>query len=261
LLSSSNRILTFAAIFLLALLAERLWPLRAITQKKTPRVLRNLSVAAIGAIALRLTTFGFVAAFASRAYMDHPSGIGSGHHWIIALLALDYTLYFWHRMNHRVRFLWRFHAVHHVDLDMDVSTATRFHFFELILSSGYRLLQILILGVSPVQWLLFEALVVTAAQFHHSNVRLPRRLEIALNWIIVTPRMHGLHHSQILSETDSNWSTIFSFWDRLHRSLSDFRRKENVTIGVPSYSNSAELTLAKVLIQPFQRQKPWELSA
>lgn len=152
----------------------------------------------------------------------------------IGFLMLDYLIYFWHWMPHKVPLPWRFHLVHHTDLDLDVTTAVRFHFGELIASiigrgvcSDCRRLPPLVI----VYEIFFEA----ATDFHHSNLRLPPKVERILNLFIVTPRMHGIHHSVISHERDSNFSTIFSFWDRLHRMIKLRIPQEAITIGIPTH--------------------------
>lgn len=132
------------------------------------------------------------------------------------VLALDYTMYLWHRALHRVSALWRFHSAHHADVDLDASTALRFHAAELAASIPFRCAQVMVLGVSPRLALGYEVAMQIAAVFHHSNTRFPERLERFLGAVVVTPRMHGIHHSIETRELQSNWSVIFSVWDRVH---------------------------------------------
>ena len=131
----------------------------------------------------------------------------------IAFLVLDYGNYIWHFLNHKLNFLWRFHVVHHTDPDLDITTAFRFHFGEMIGSVVSRGAVVLLTGAGPELVLIYEIVFEAATQFHHSNWKLPVRVERILNLIIVTPRMHGIHHSVVRQETDSNYSVIFSWWD------------------------------------------------
>ncbi len=170
---------------------------------------------------------------------------------VVAFLILDYTNYLWHVLNHRVPLLWRFHVVHHTDADLDVTTAFRFHFGELIGSIFYRGTFVLISGATALQVLLYEILFEGATQFHHSNIRLPFPLERTLNKVIVTPRMHGIHHSVVRAETDSNYSVIFSWWDRLHRTIRLNVPQALIVTGVPTYSDPEELTVGYLLKLPF----------
>lgn len=247
-----------------ALLLEKVRPLRAPTQPKTSRVLRNLSIGALGSLTLRLGLYSLLLRLAGVTVeegwglipmLDPPPVLGT----ILAFLALDYTLYIWHFANHHVPFLWRFHNAHHVDLDLDISTGSRFHVGELILSVPVRAAEIVIFGIDPAAMILFDTVAVVAVHFHHSNVRLPKAMESLLNLIVVTPRMHGIHHSIVQRETNSNYSTVLSVWDRLHRSLRLGIPQSEVSIGVAAYRDPAELTFGKLLLLPFGRPRPWRL--
>jgi sterol desaturase/sphingolipid hydroxylase (fatty acid hydroxylase superfamily) len=179
---------------------------------------------------------------------------------MLAVVLLDYTLYIWHVLTHRLALLWRFHLVHHVDLDMDASTALRFHFGELALSIPWRAAQIMLIGVSPLSLSVWQTLLLLSIQFHHSNVRLPIRTERRLNRFIVTPRMHGIHHSIVPEEADSNWSSGLTIWDRLHGTLRLNVPQDEIVIGVPAYRDPEEAQLETVLVMPFEEQHPsWQL--
>ena len=259
-LSSELRLgLVFGMLFI-GLAVESLRPLRSVTQLRWQRVATNLGIAAVGALVMRLLFFPYVFELAHQTEangwgilprFDWVRNLPGGVQFLVSLLLLDYTLYVWHWLNHYVPFLWRFHLVHHVDLDMDVSTASRFHFGELALSAGYRSAQIVLFGIDPWTLVAFETLVTASAQFHHSNIRLPLGLERWLHGVIVTPRMHGIHHSVIEDETNSNFSTIFSIWDRIHGSKRPYSETENPTIGVAEYRDPRELTFLGSLALPF----------
>ena len=203
-----------------------------------------------------INTIGSIPAFTllrlNHRYNAHPIVKG-----IVAFLIMDYTNYLWHILNHKLPFLWRFHVVHHSDPDLDLSTALRFHFGEMIGSVFYRGAFVLVSGASAFQVLLYEILFEGATQFHHSNWKLPYKLEKNLNKLIVTPRMHGIHHSIIKEETDSNYSVIFSFWDRMHNTARLNVNQDLIITGVPSYSNHDELTIAYLLKMPFTKIRPW----
>jgi hypothetical protein len=169
---------------------------------------------------------------------------------------MDYTLYLWHVLMHRDPWLWRFHLPHHVDLDMDASTALRFHFSELILSVPWRAGQILLIGVTPFSLSLWQTLLMLSILFHHSNVKLSRKTEKWLGRLIVTPGMHGIHHSMIERETNSNWSSGLTVWDCLHGTLREEIPQQEIIVGVPAYRTSKDVTLPKILAMPFQRQRP-----
>jgi sterol desaturase/sphingolipid hydroxylase (fatty acid hydroxylase superfamily) len=165
-------------------------------------------------------------------------------------------------LTHRVPFLWRFHLVHHVDLDLDASTALRFHFGELACSVSWRAAQVVAIGVSPFAYSLWQTALVLLIMFHHSNVRLPDEGERRLSRWLITPRLHGIHHSIIKEETNSNWSSGLSIWDRLHGTLRMDDGRHEVTIGVPAYRDPKDVTLPKILKMPFEPQRDvWELPA
>jgi sterol desaturase/sphingolipid hydroxylase (fatty acid hydroxylase superfamily) len=165
------------------------------------------------------------------------------------ILLLDVLIYWWHRANHELPLLWRFHEVHHLDRFLDTTSALRFHFGEVLLSALARAGVILLLGFPFSSVLVFEALVLCAAIFHHSNLRLPAPLERALATLIVTPSIHWVHHHARRADTDSNYGTIFSFWDPLFGTRSPTRRTLDMPIGT---EGRAEEGMAALLIHPFR---------
>ena len=170
----------------------------------------------------------------------------------VALLMFDGWMYLWHRANHEIPFLWRFHRMHHSDREMDVTSATRFHTVELIFSSILRLGVISLLGLELWQLVLYEVMLLPIIQFHHSNVNLPERWDRLLRMIIVSPNMHRVHHSRIQPETDSNYSSVFSFWDRLAHT---FRRREDVEaieFGLIDFDDCEWQTVLGMLRTPFK---------
>jgi sterol desaturase/sphingolipid hydroxylase (fatty acid hydroxylase superfamily) len=177
--------------------------------------------------------------------------------FIIAFLLMDLAFYWWHVANHRIPFLWRFHNVHHIDPDLDVSTAFRFHAGEVALSTAFRIVQVSIIGLSAWMFAVYEIVFQANTLFHHSNVRLPIRIERLLNLVIVTPRMHGIHHSQVRDETDSNYSVVFSWWDRLHRTLELNIPQSDIAIGVPGYAEPADNSFSNAFLLPFRRQRDY----
>ena len=248
---------------LLLLLALETWrPLRARVEARLPRFTRNLVFAIIGGAIVRALVVTTVLAMAA---LSHEHGFGLlavlplpvEAALPLGLLLLDASMYGWHRLNHAVAFLWRFHQVHHVDRDLDTSTALRFHPGELLLSVPFRALQALLLAPWPALALGHELATQVATAFHHANLRLPERLERGLNLVLVTPRMHQIHHSIVQHETNSNWSVIFSFWDRLARSYRAGSAEQPLVIGVPAYSAPADVALGKLLAMPFAAQRPW----
>ncbi len=250
-------------INLLLFLLETKFQLRKRVQKKFSRTVINtlVSIPAFG-----LLRFAFLPIIVWLAYKNQDWQTGLNYFdslplWlmpIIAFLILDYGNYVWHILNHRIPFLWRFHLVHHTDLDMNVTTAFRFHFGEMICSVFFRGAVTVLSGASPMLVLVYEIIFEAATLFHHSNWKLPLAFERILNKLIVTPRMHGIHHSVVKQETDSNYSVIFSFWDRLHQTVSLKELNEEVTIGVPTYNKPEEMTIGFLLKLPFTKIRRWK---
>ena len=172
---------------------------------------------------------------------------------LLSVALLDYGLYIWHVLTHKVPFLWRFHLVHHIDLDLDASTALRFHFGEMVLSVPWRLAQIFVVGASPLALSIWQTFLFASILFHHSNVKLPWKSEQILRFLITTPRLHGIHHEADQARTNSNWSSGFALWDMLHGTqLWDATTGE---IGVPAYQEQEDVKLACCLILPFKQQR------
>ncbi len=232
---------------------------RALRRRKQPRSERIVVNALVSIPAFTLLRFLFLPLMVKLAMRSAKLGWGLNHLYrapgvvkgIFAFLLLDYTNYLWHILNHKLPLLWRFHVVHHSDPDLDVSTALRFHFGELIGSVFYRGLFVFASGATPFTVLFYEVMFETATQFHHSNWKLPYRLEQQLNKVFVTPRMHGIHHSIVRRETDSNYSVIFSFWDRLHNTAVLNVSQSSIVTGVETYSDIDELTVSYLLKLPF----------
>ncbi len=170
--------------------------------------------------------------------------------FLFQLIIVDIFLYWWHRLNHQIPFLWRFHHVHHLDETLDISSGVRFHFGEVILSALVRSIIIITFNISLINLLLIEAIILLSSIFHHSNINLPTKLEKVLSNLIVTPSIHWVHHHKRQSETDANYSTIFSWWDKIFNSKSNFERKIKMPIGV---EGDREQNLLQLILRPFTR--------
>ncbi len=168
---------------------------------------------------------------------------------VVDVIFLDFWIYWWHRLNHEVSFFWRFHRVHHLDQQLDSTTAFRFHFGEVALSALARAPVILLLAMPLYSVLVFETLVLMAAIFHHSNVHLSYELETGLSRLLITPGIHWVHHHAVREDTDSNYGTLFSFWDRIFHSVGPGTRKPGMMLGVAGLS---ENRLARLLLLPFR---------
>lgn len=233
---------------------ERAFPLRSPTQPYVRRQVRNLLVAATAAASLALIERPVVAPLAAKVSRRHLGLLGTcklapGIRTAMALVLMDYTLFVWHYLTHRLPFLWKFHLPHHVDLDMDASTALRFHFGELALSTVWRAGQVRLIGVTPRDLKLWQTLTTISILFHHSNLRLPQRLDSLLSVFIVTPRVHDVHHSRVDGETNSNWSSGLRVWDWLHGTRGLQRTSDR--LGVDGFDKDEQVTLAKLMRMPW----------
>lgn len=173
--------------------------------------------------------------------------------WSIGLILFDAWMYAWHVLNHKVPLLWRFHAVHHADRELDASSAFRFHTGEIVLSGLGRLLVLPVIGMTMPQVLLYELLLQAVILFHHSNIRIPARLDAALRCLIVTPWMHWVHHSRWQPETDSNYASVFSIWDRLFGTFRLRAEPRHIELGLnEDHSEQQWRTLQGMLSRPFR---------
>lgn len=248
--------LAVAALGLLVLEARR--PLRRRTQPRPERWLRNAAVAAPSLPAMRLTLLPAMVGLAQYLAPRRPvlARLPAPLRLVAEVLLLDYLGYTWHRLLH-APLLWRLHRVHHSDLDMDLTTAWRFHAGEMLASIPYRAGLPALLGVRPATVLGFEAVFEACTAFHHSNWRLPFGIERRLVRVLVTPRTHGIHHSQVQREADSNFGVVLTLWDRLHRTLRLNVPQQGLTIGVPTYPDAAGLTVGRLLALPLEALRPW----
>jgi sterol desaturase/sphingolipid hydroxylase (fatty acid hydroxylase superfamily) len=247
---------------LLLFLLERLRPLRARTHGLLGRLAVNLVLSAgafaVAALVIRplvepLTRWAWGAGFGLVYMVELPPLLRAA----AGFLLMDLSFYYWHMANHRIPFLWRFHNVHHTDPDLDVSTAVRFHFGEVALSAAFRVVQVTLIGVSPLVYVLYELVFQAETLFHHSNIRLPIAQERLLNLLLVTPRMHGIHHSQVRRENNANFSVVLSWWDRMHQTVRLNVPQAAVEIGIPGYQKPEDHRLWNVLVMPFRRQRDY----
>jgi sterol desaturase/sphingolipid hydroxylase (fatty acid hydroxylase superfamily) len=252
-------------VFIILFILEKKFQLRRRVQSRWKRIFINFIVSIPSFALLR---FLFIPVMVWLAFKNQHWHFGLNYlynatawiKFVIAFILLDYSNYIWHILLHKLPFMWRFHLVHHTDLDLDVTTAFRFHFGELIASVFFRGAAVIIIGASPLVVIVYEIAFEAATEFHHSNMKLPFRFEKILNLLFVTPRMHGIHHSMVKRETDSNFSIIFSFWDRIHHTVRLNVRQDEIVIGVPVYPDKNELTIGNLLKLPFTRIRKWKES-
>ncbi|MDD1784097.1 sterol desaturase family protein [Enterovibrio sp. ZSDZ35] len=214
------RLLTFFSIFGAMALAEWLFPKRLLTVAKAKRWLNNISLMMLNTLAIRLI---FPIAAAGFAAWCTTQGFGlfnliSVPIWvaiILSIVALDGIIWLQHRMFHTVPTLWRLHAVHHADKDLDVTSGARFHTIEILLSMVIKFFAIALLGAPAVAVILFEVILSGMALFNHSNVAIPASIDRWLRVIVVTPDMHRIHHSIHRHESDANFGFNLAIWDRI----------------------------------------------
>jgi sterol desaturase/sphingolipid hydroxylase (fatty acid hydroxylase superfamily) len=234
----------FFCIFAVMAIWEVITPRRALTVSKAVRWANNLGLVLFNSFILRLI---FPAAAVGMAAFASEQGWGIFNYYdvspviavAVSVVAMDLIIYLQHVMVHAVPALWRLHRVHHADLDFDVTTGSRFHTLEIILSMLIKFATIAVLGPPVVAVFIFEVVLNAAAMFNHSNVRLPLGLDRVLRWIIVTPDMHRVHHSVEDDEANSNFGFNLPWWDRLFGTYRDQPRAGhiNMSIGIHTYRN------------------------
>ncbi len=238
-----------ASTFLFLFLVERLYPAE-LQLNDMARLLKNAALAIINAMLSPLVTIPLSMAASGWAWPWRPEWLAGSGGMIFDMVLLDAWIYVWHRANHQLPFLWRFHEVHHLDETLDTTTAVRFHFGEVLLSSLARTAVIVALAVPLTSVIVFETCLVLATLFHHSNLRLSAKVEAALARVIVTPSIHWVHHHARQSDTDSNYATILSLWDRLFASASTTCRTPEMKLGV---EGAHDAPFPQLVIRPFKR--------
>jgi len=251
--------------FGLTFLALALWevgaPKRRLRASKSRRWLTNWGITVLDAAVVRLL-FPIVAVGA--AIDARQSGWGWFNVWdgpawlelLLAFLLLDVLIYAQHVASHKIPFLWRIHRVHHVDRDMDVTTAIRFHPIEIALSMILKIGAVYVLGASAIAVVLFEIVLNASAMFNHANIRIPRPVDRILRWLIVTPDMHRVHHSVHRPETDANYGFNLPWWDRLFGTYVAQPRDghQTMAIGLGAYQDARPTRLGWSLLLPFRRR-------
>lgn len=255
---SVARLVSFLIVFTLVACSEFLWPRRRLTVSKASRWRSNLAIAAIDAGVIRLMASLMPVA---TAVMASARGWGicnllSLPYWfsfILTLLALDLLIYLQHRLFHRIPLFWRFHRMHHTDLDLDVTTGNRFHPLEILLSLLVKTGAVMLLGAPATAVLFFEIALNATSLFNHGNLRIPVVIDRWLRFGIVTPDMHRVHHSTIPQETDSNFGFNLPWWDRLLGTYCDQPKygHDGIVMGLKEFRDLHRLRLFDLLVLPF----------
>ncbi len=244
-----------AAVVVAVVIGEQKRPLRKRVRETVPRTLRNVAMGASCAAVIaaveqpltkRIARSNLVNRRGFARHLPRPLRVIGG------VAAMDYGFYLWHIATHKVPFLWRFHRIHHLDPDMDASTAMRFHAADMLVSLPWRLVQVRLAGVSPKSLALWRHFFNFSILFHHSNLRLPGKWDERLANVLTTPKMHGIHHSNVREERDSNWTSGLSFWDRLHGTFRQDVPQRDLVIGVSDPAAEEDEILENTLTAPFK---------
>jgi sterol desaturase/sphingolipid hydroxylase (fatty acid hydroxylase superfamily) len=253
------RLVVFGTVFVAMLIWELAAPKRVLSLSKWQRWGNNIGLLILNSLVLRLL---FPAAAVGMAYSAGKLGWGlfnllSLAFWVevvVAVLLLDLAIYLQHLLMHRVPVLWRLHRVHHADLDIDLTTGTRFHTIEILVSMLIKWMVIMLIGPALIAVLVFELLLNAMSMFNHANVRLPATLDRVLRYLLVTPDMHRVHHSALVTETNSNYGFNLSLWDRLFNTYVDqpAAGHRDMTIGLGEFRDEKQVDrLPGMLAMPF----------
>lgn len=248
----------FFGVLIVMAIWELLSPRRVLTMSKLTRWWSNLGIVFLSTLLLRLI-FPVMAIGLALAGEQNNWGLLNNIQLPflfslgLGVLALDFVIYLQHVMVHAVPALWKFHMMHHADLDFDVTTGLRFHPVEIILSMLIKLSAVAAIGPSAAAVLVFEVTLNATAMFNHSNVKMPFNLDRVLRLLVVTPDMHRVHHSVTIRETNSNFGFNFPWWDRL---LGTYRAQpvaghEGMTIGLAQFRDPKKNSLLWMLALPF----------
>lgn len=251
------RLFSFVLIFILIALWEIRLPRRTLTTSKKWRWLNNLSIIAINPVLLHFVFPVLAVGIAQTARANgwgllNQFGTSSVIAMGVGIVFLDFVMYMQHVMFHAVPLFWRLHMVHHADLDCDLTTGLRFHPIEIVLSMILKMTIIVVLGPPVISVLIFEILLNGMAMFSHDNIKLPPPGDRYLRLLVVTPDMHRVHHSVIISETNSNYGFNFSIWDRLFGTYlaQPSKGHQDMIIGLSQFRDHRRLTLPWLLILP-----------
>ena len=251
------RLTVFFLVFIVIAAWELNSPQRPLIMNKPRRWFANIAITFLNTLLVRILfptgAVGLAFAITGKGWgmlylMDLPGWIGI----IVAVVLLDLIIYVQHLVFHAIPILWRFHMVHHADLDIDVTTGNRFHPIEILLSMVIKIASVALIGASPLSVLIFEVLLNATSMFNHSNVNMPVGIDRILRLMVVTPDMHRTHHSVIRQETNSNFGFNIPWWDRM---LGTYRPDpagghKGMTIGLSQFQNPGQHTLIWMLTLP-----------
>ncbi len=249
-----TNIILLGGVFLLLYILETALPQMRGEGFKKNHDLSNLGLGAINLLLSRylalIITISLIESFQGKGVLLYLQ-LNSKVILILGIIALDCINYWWHRLLHRVPFFMRFHTVHHTDTLLDVSSALRFHFVEVLAGHLFRIPFILLLGLPLRSLILYDIIFNINVYFHHSNIRISRRLDIALSHFIVTPYIHRIHHSTKWREANSNFSSFLLLWDKLFKTFTPQGEVSTPRYGIPGYTEDRYQTFSYMVRQPF----------
>ncbi len=258
----SVKLAVVAGVLAVVWFLERAFPFFSRRHRTLGHDGRNLALGLVNTLVVRVG-FTWLTVLVAQTTTERHWGILGQVAWPFwvrmagGILLFDLWMYLWHRVNHRVRFLWRFHRMHHTDPALSATSAFRFHTGEIIFSSILRLGVVAVIGLSAGQLILYEICLQPVILLHHSNIRFPAVLDRVLRLLIVTPRVHWVHHSRWRPETDSNYGSIFSWWDRIARSFRQRPDIRSIDYGLDGFDDHRSQSLAGMLLTPLRsRQSP-----
>lgn len=258
---ASIRLFFFFGIFIVMALLELVYTKRALLLSKNKRWFNNISLVFLNTIIIRIL---FPTATIGVSIYAHNQGIGLFNIvnlsiesvFILSIILMDLIIYWQHRFFHTINFFWKFHQVHHSDMDYDVTTGFRFHPIEIIFSMIIKFIFIVGLGIPVIAIICFEILLSAFAIFNHANIHIPKKIDTFLRFFIVTPDMHRIHHSIYHNELNSNFGFNISLWDRIFKSYIDTPKNDytKMTIGLSTLQDENKtVSLLNILKLPFTK--------
>ncbi len=229
-------------------------------KKRFVHLLRNFVLGIINSV---MISFLFVVLWVKSVQWTEINQFGilylinlpSWMHLVGAIVLMDLWMYWWHRLNHIIPFFWKFHKVHHSDPFMDVTTANRFHVGEIFFSSLLRTPILILIGVTLGELVFYEAILFANVQIHHANISFLDKIEKILRIFITTPQMHKVHHSQIVQETNSNYTSLLSIWDRIFRSFKICKNPTEIQFGLEESNKVSDDSVKGLMQMPFKKNK------
>ena len=255
-----ERLIVMGGIFLMLFILERVMPQLDRNIAGKSHDISNLGLGVVNLLIGRF--FALFTVYALAKYLEslevgvmNMTSFDYKFKLILGVIFLDCVNYWWHRLLHRVSFLMRFHSVHHTDRLLNVSSALRFHFFEVLMGHLFKLPFILLMGIPIEALLLYDMIFNINVYFHHSNIRINRSLDTFLSKLIVTPYIHRIHHSLKWKESNSNFSSFLIIWDKIFKTFLPQGNISTPKYGIPGYTEEKYQHFSYMIKQPFIEKK------